>query len=286
MQRFGAFRHILDGSMTAASDAATVAFLQWSLPRLGLRWEGFRNVRGTVRKRLLRRLAELSLRDLDEYRERLESAESEWAVLAGLCRIPISRFHRDRAVFERIGREILPERAEAAERAGRKRLRVWSAGCASGEEPYTIAILWHLDVAPKHPSLAMEVVATDVDETMIARAKRGCYAAGSLRELPPTLRDAAFDRDGLYCVREEVRSSVSFHQQDMRAAMADGPFDVILCRNSAFTYFDEDVQRTVMAGLMERLADGGALIVGTHEIGRAILERLSPRAPCIYERVA
>lgn len=270
----------------SASDAEIVAFLQWSLPRLGLRWEGFRKVRGTVRKRIIRRMAELGIRDLVGYRARLEATKNEWAALGGLCRIPISRFHRDRAVFERIRGEILSEHAEAAARAGRQSVRIWSAGCASGEEPYTISILWNLEIAANHPGVGMDLLATDIDETMIARAERGCYTAGSLRELPTTFREAAFEHDDVFWVRDEIRQGVTFRQEDMREVMPDGPFDLILCRNTAFTYFDEPTQRAVAARMIERLRERGVLVVGTHEAVPSGLEGLSLQAPCIYERIA
>lgn len=266
------------------SDAETVAFLQWSLPRLGLRWPGFRKVRGTVRTRLVRRMEELGAVDIAEYRARLEAEAGEWSVLDAMCRIPVSWFHRDRGVFDRLGREVLPERARAAARSGRTSVRVWSAGCASGEEPYTIAILWYLDVAPREPGVELAVLATDVDETMIARAARGSYAEEALRELPPRLRAEAFRRDGGWCVREDLRRGITFRREDLRAVVPDGPFDVILCRNAAFTYFDDRAQRAIAEKLVDRLLDGGVLVLGCHERLPRDFEGLSRRAPCIYER--
>jgi chemotaxis protein methyltransferase CheR len=110
------------------TDPELVAFLQWALPRLSLRWAGFRKVRGQVRKRIHRRLRELGLPDLAAYRAHLEREPDEWAQLAAMCRITISRFWRDRGVFDWLtGR--LPELATTG------RLRAWSAGCAGGRAP-------------------------------------------------------------------------------------------------------------------------------------------------------
>lgn len=268
-------------------DRAAVAFLQWALPRLGLRWGGYRKVRGTVRKRLARRLRALGLADLGAYRAYLEAHPDEWSALEAMSRIPISRFHRDRAVFERLTREVLPALASAAAREQRAELRVWSAGCASGEEPYTIAILWHLVVGPAHPELALELLATDVSDEMLGRAERGIYQEGSLRELPTALRDGAFAREpnGELRVRDELRRGVVFRREDLRASMPDGPFDLILCRNLAFTYFDEPTQLRVGRDLAARLRFGGALVVGCHEALPGELPELERRAPSIYERV-
>jgi chemotaxis protein methyltransferase CheR len=84
-------------------DAECVALLRWALPRLGLRWPGFRKVRRQVCKRITRRIRELGLADVTTYRERLESVPEEWPELDALCRITISRFYRDRAVFDHLG---------------------------------------------------------------------------------------------------------------------------------------------------------------------------------------
>ena len=89
-------------------DADCTAFLQWALPRLGMRWPGFRRVRGQVCKRLRRRMAELGLRNLAAYRALLETHSGEWVPLDGLCRISISRFYRDQGVWRTLEREVLP----------------------------------------------------------------------------------------------------------------------------------------------------------------------------------
>jgi len=247
------------------NDAELVSFLQWALPQLGYRWPGFRKVRGQVRKRLARRLAALGLPDLAALRARLAADPAEWAALDELCRITISRFHRDRGVFERLRAEVLPALRDAARAAGRP-VRVWSAGCASGEEPYTLALAWRLEVAPGPDDPPLDVVATDAEPAVLARARRAIYDAGSLRELPPAWRAAAFveTREGLR-LRPELREGVRFRRQDIRRAQPRGPFDLVLCRHLALTYFAEPQQRAVLARVAARLRPGGFLVVGTHE---------------------
>ena len=122
------------------SDADCVAFLQWALPHLDMRWTGFRKVRGQVCKRIKRRLKQLGLEEYSSYRQLLETEPAEWRVLDECCHITISRFFRDRDVFELLRKRILPEMARKAAREGRP-ARIWSAGCASGEEPYTLRML-------------------------------------------------------------------------------------------------------------------------------------------------
>ncbi|MEE8226367.1 MAG: CheR family methyltransferase, partial [Kiloniellales bacterium] len=123
-------------------DEDCVRFLQWCLPPLGLRWAGYRRVRRTVCKRIERRRRELGLADAAAYRACLIADPGEWTRLDALCRISISRFYRDRAVFDHLVCDVLPNLATKAGRRADTALRCWSAGCASGEEPYSLAIAW------------------------------------------------------------------------------------------------------------------------------------------------
>jgi chemotaxis protein methyltransferase CheR len=109
-------------------DRDCVPFLQWALPRVGLRWDGYRHVRGQVCKRIRRRCALLELTDLTAYRAWIEAHPQEWDVLERLCAVVISRFYRDVAVWHSLRDEVLPHIAEAALAAGEGELRCWSIG--------------------------------------------------------------------------------------------------------------------------------------------------------------
>jgi chemotaxis protein methyltransferase CheR len=122
------------------------AFLQWALPQRELRWPGFRKVHRRVCKRLKRRILELGLNDLAAYRRWLEADPAEWCAFDECCHITISRFFRDRGVFEALRKQVLPDIAARAVHE-KRRARIRSAGCASGEEPYTLKIIWDREVA-------------------------------------------------------------------------------------------------------------------------------------------
>jgi chemotaxis protein methyltransferase CheR len=241
-----------------------VAFLQWALPRLGLRWAGFRKVRRQVCRRVARRIAELGLADHAAYRAHLAAHPDEWDVLRALTPVTISRFGRDRAVFGALADEVVPALAAAARAAGRDRVRAWSAGCASGEEAYTLALLWD---SAAGGGLELEVLATDVHPPVLARARAGRYEASSLRELPAAWRARGFDEapDGALVVRPEHRGRVTVGRHDLRDPPPPGPFDLVLCRNVAFTYFAPEAQHVVLAHLAATLRPGGALVLGLHE---------------------
>jgi len=249
------------------TDAEGVQFLQWCLPRIYLRWSGFRKVRRQVYKRINQRLLQLGLTSIGAYRVYLEDHPGEWATLDTLCWISISRFYRDVNVFQHLEREILPKLAELARTRGQGgELRCWSAGCCGGEEPYTVAIIWQQRLARRFPTLRLRIIATDIDSWAIHRAERACYHASSLKQLPGDWRAQAFVTIGeeLY-LKDEFRASVTFAVQDIRERAPEGVFHLILCRNLVFTYFDETLQKETMQNLTEKLAPGGALIVGKLE---------------------
>jgi chemotaxis protein methyltransferase CheR len=233
---------------------------------MGMRWRGFRKVRRQVLRRISRRLQELNLASLDQYRDHLDSHPTEWAVLDGFCRISVSRFYRNRGVFDCLRDEVLPQLAEGVRHAGQRALRCWSAGCASGEEPYTLAIVWRHCVEARFPDVDLCIVATDADEHMLHRAREARYPASSLKELPRDWIEAAFRPDGQESVlRDQYRSGVELLRQDVRSEMPEGPFHLVLCRNLVLTYHDEDLQRKGLQRIAERIVAGGILVTGTHE---------------------
>ena len=247
-------------------DPEGVQFLQWSLPRLHLRWPGFRKVRRPVYKRVNRRLQELRLPSLEAYRGYLEDHPSEWATLDTLCWINISRFYRDRSVFQHLANEILPQLAQRVIARREREMLCWSAGCAGGEEPYTLSIIWRTCLAKQFPQLRLRIVATDIDPLAIHRAERGCYRPSSVKDVPGRWRAQAFVAiaDEL-CLKSEYRTSVTFVLQDIRERAPEGSFHLVLCRNLVFTYFDEVLQRKTMQRLSGTLAPGGVLIIGKLE---------------------
>jgi len=234
------------------TDSEGVQFLQWCLPRLHLRWPGFRKVRRQVYKRINRRLQQLQLRNIDTYRDYLKDHPAEWATLETSCWISISRFYRDRSVFQYLESAVLPQLAQCVAAGQGQELRCWSAGCAGGEEPYTLAIIWKQSLASRYPMLQFRVVATDIDPQAIQRAQRACYHASSVKQVPMKWRDRAFDTiDDELCLKDEYRASVMFRVQDIRERAPEGTFHLILCRNLVFTYFDENLQRQRYSGLQE-----------------------------------
>ncbi|MHC4859040.1 MAG: CheR family methyltransferase [Planctomycetota bacterium] len=224
--------------------------LRWALPRLRMRWAGFRKVRRQVVRRVRRRARELGLEDLAAYQSHLESDPDEWAALDACCRVTVSRFYRDAHVWDRLREEI----------SGRREVRAWCAGAGSGEEPYTLAMLCRAE------GVEARLLATDPDARLLDRAREGRYPRSTLKELPPDWLARYFESDGgLHVLRPDLRAAVEWRIEDLRASMPDGPFDLVLCRNLAFTYYEESLQREVLTGLRERVRPGGLLVIGRRE---------------------
>jgi len=247
-------------------DCDCVEFLRWALPRLQMRWPGFRKVRRQVCKRITRRLHVLGLATVDAYRGYLVDHPEEWDVLDGYCHITISRFYRDRCVFDFLGDEVLPGLIQQVHEGGAQAVRIWSAGCGAGEEAYSLVLLWDRRVRSIRPSVGLHILATDRDEHSLQRAALACYTKGSLRDLPAPWWHEAFTRhNATWCLQSRYRDPIKFACQDLRKEMPPGPFDLILCRNLAFTYFNPELQLRVLDGLHQRLSPGGALVIGAHE---------------------
>jgi chemotaxis protein methyltransferase CheR len=150
-----------------------------------------------------------------------------------------------------------------------------------------LKIIWDREVASSAPGVPVSIVATDIDENILARARRGCFELTSLRELPSNLLEETFEQVGpLYSIKPQHREGVEFLCQDMRWETPDVLFDLILCRYVAFTYFAEPVQRQVLLRLVDRLAPHGYLAIGTHERLPNVEQVLQPLAgaPQIFRR--
>lgn len=243
------------------------AFLEWALPRLGLRTAGFVRVRGQVQKRVARRIAELRLSGFEAYRAYLEQHAEEWAALDEFSHITISRFFRDGHVYAALQHCVLPRLIELARARGEQRVRIWSAGAGAGEEPYSISLLWRYALRERFADIALELVATDADPNQLARARQGRYRASSLREVPHEFRARAFAQVGAdeFAISSELRDPVQFLQQDLRREMPPGPFALILCRNLAFSYFSESEQLRAAQAIRCRLQPGSVLALGLRE---------------------
>ncbi len=247
-------------------DEACVHFLQSVLPRLQMRWSGFRRVYGQVCKRLGRRVKELSLNNLEQYQHYVETHKEEWLILDGLCQVTVSRFYRDKMMFNFLANEVFPELARQANKLNKETIKIWCIGCASGEEPYTVNMIWQLQCQSQFPRMQITIVASDANANMLQRMEQACYSYATIKNLPEDWRQLAFtQQDELYYLKATYRKNIQPLQQDIREAVPEDDFDLIFCRNLVCTYYDKDLQCETMARIQQRLRVGGALVLGIHE---------------------
>jgi chemotaxis protein methyltransferase CheR len=176
----------------------------------------------------------------------------------------VTRFYREPHHFEDLKRRVLPTLIPRLKARGRA--RIWSAGCSSGQEPYTIA-LTVLEMLPEAKAYDIKILATDINTQVVAEARAGRYPTEQVSSVPDMLRKRYFTEDGPGHVRatDEPRQLITFRELNL---MGDWPFkgqfDVIFCRNVAI-YFDDEVQATLWRRFAERLVPGGRLYIGHSE---------------------
>ena len=220
-----------------------------------------------LQKRLSPRARELNFDSFQKYFYFLQydpRAESEFDQIYDLVTTNETYFFREPAQLTAFIEEIVPD---ILSKKPIKKVRVWSAGCSSGEEPYSIAIL--LQEAGWYERAAFEIFASDINQQVLQKARRGQYRESAFRSTEATLRDKYFVReaDGSWKIKDEVRNRVSFGRLNLydeaRVSLL-GHLDIIFCRN-VIIYFDDSSKRVVVTNFYNRLVDGGYLLLGHSE---------------------
>jgi chemotaxis protein methyltransferase CheR len=218
-----------------------------------------------LRRRIAVRIRARGASGCAEYAAILDSDQSEYERLMRSLTVNVTKFFRNWETYSAVSQKVIPALMDGRERD----LRVWSAGCATGEEPYSIAILMHRHAAAsKTPGRlgAVSIVGTDIDRTCLEHAERGLYQESALGDTPPDIREEYFrDASGFVTVLPETRKPVTFQYADLLRFRA--PFesaDLIVCRNVVI-YFERAAQDALFAHFYETLAPGGFLVLGKVE---------------------
>jgi len=215
-----------------------------------------------IRRRIAKRLRASGVSDVAGYLDRLAGDDQELDLLLETLAIHVSRFFRDAAVFRVLERQVLPELCTRVRAAGCMELRLWSAGCAEGEEAYSLALLVGA-LAP--PGLPVTILGTDVSEPVLSQAREGLYPASHLSEVPKPLRATCFEAEnGRYRLVPKIRQMVDFRCHNLTAEASYPPADLILCRNVLY-YFSQEEQAHVLMRFAAALPVGGVLVLGRTE---------------------
>jgi chemotaxis protein methyltransferase CheR len=244
--------------------------------------------------RLFRRLRVLEMDSLATYYECVAQPDQleERARMIDAITTNETRFFREPRQFEFMIQKVFPRWRADAERGSRpKRVRIWSAGCSSGEEPYTLAML--LDkYLPAEEGWDVRLLATDISNRVLEKARKGIYPIARSAELPPDLLHSFMlrgtaEREGEMKVKVELQQRIDFRRLNLDQAcdLAEAPFDAILCRN-VLIYFDAASKRRVVANLCRHLIANGLLFVGHAENLNSMFPELRSLEPTIYTRTS
>jgi chemotaxis methyl-accepting protein methylase len=208
-------------------------------------------------------MAQIGLSLFEQYLPRVKKDPEEQNHLLKILKVTISRFFRDQEVFRAIRDSMIPALLEEKDK---KDLKVWSIGCASGEEPYSLSILWKEKFEKVRPQTHLSILATDIDENLLERAKKARYKKSSLKEVPADVLGTYFKGDnGSYVLDQAVQEAVTFIRHDMIHEEPFSGMDVVFCRNLAFTYFSKESQIEVLKKIAGSLRQKGYLVIGKDE---------------------
>ena len=209
-----------------------------------------------------------------EYYRFLERNPAEYDLLLDGITINVTDFFRDRDMWNAFTNDVLPQQLQEMNRRKSKLLRIWSAGCSIGEEPYTIAIILHEKLGPTLNNFFVSIHATDIDAKALEVARAGIYDAHALRNLSRTQIVRYFDKLGSkYRLKDDVKRLVKFQQHDLISGRKFSHFDIIFCRN-VMIYFRKELQKRLLLDFLAALNNGGYLILGkTESIPGEVLDK-------------
>ena len=236
-------------------------FIKEAAPLLDLQWRRFQ--RGGVKRKVERRITELGLSHFEDYLLKIKKDPEEKSCLSQILTVTITRFFRDKKVFDILENSILPSMID---RKGAGDFKIWSIGCANGEEPYSLSMLWKERFEKKFPPMRLTILATDINENLLKRAREGKYKKSSLKEVPEEILRRCFKIDnGFYILDRSVRESVEFKKHDIIHEKPFSGMDILFCRNLAFTYFLKECQIDLLKEIAASLKENGYLIIGREE---------------------
>ena len=255
------------------------------LDRRGLSWRGYAKVRKSVKKRIGRHMRELGLPTMDDYLRALADHDILKEVEM-LMSVSISHFFRDQNMWRTLEQDIIPAITDGQS----EEIHAWSAGCALGQEAYSLAIKWDMLKKKRSALPELRILATDINPDHIDKAMAGIYGRSSLKGLSDEIKAVYFhtcedqkDR----CVAGYLKKYVTWKVHNL---MKEPPparrFQIIFLRNSLFTYYRRECTSLVFLNVLDRLDDSGFFIIGRHERLPSQTHTLSPfkRSSYIFQK--
>jgi len=246
-----------------------------------------------LENRLRNRLKQLNLKSFGEYYYYLQYDAGRKQELNKLFEVVTTNetsFFRNPPQLKVFQDHVLREVVEAQRKAGDRRIRIWSAGCSTGEEPYTMAIQMCEALGGELPGWSVKITANDLSEGVLASARRGVYTEYALRTTPQEMIRKYFsEEEGRYTIREDLKRMITFGQINLSDRMQLKRVErshIVFCRN-VIIYFDDEMKKKVISSFYDNLLPGGYLLIGhsesLHNISRAFKPTHYPGA-IIYRK--
>ena len=217
--------------------------------------------RSILESRLKERLRERGVSDVRLYIDKIKSDKEELKGFLDSITTNLTRFFRNQAHFDALEKHVIPELINVIKKTPGT-IRIWSAGCSTGEEPYTISMLL-TEILPK--TWNFEILASDISLKCLMTAKEGYYADSRIAGIPDNYLAKYFDKvEGGYKVRPDVQSKIKFDYHNLKNESGQRNFDVVFCRN-VIIYFDEAAQTEVMSRFWDAMASKSFLFIGHSE---------------------
>jgi two-component system, chemotaxis family, CheB/CheR fusion protein len=258
--------------MNGTTDEPFEALLRYMRDSRGFDFTGYK--RTSLIRRVRHRMDHAKCPSFEQYLDVLQASSDEFAALFNTILINVTSFFRDPEAWELIGTDVIPRML--AERSPDAPIRVWSAGCASGQEAYTLAMLFAVALGPDAFRQRVKIYATDVDEDALAEARLAVYDAKSVESVPPDLLTRYFEQvNGHYVFHKDLRRGVIFGRNDLVKDAPISRVDLLVCRNTLM-YLNAETQRTVLGRLHFALGPQGTLFLGHAEMLLSHGDRFTP----------
>ncbi|HMK63362.1 MAG TPA: CheR family methyltransferase [Acidimicrobiales bacterium] len=243
-------------------DAELESLLGYVRASRGFDFSGYK--RTSLTRRIRKRMADVQVDSFADYRDLLEADVDEFNALFNTILINVTSFFRDKAAWDFVAEEVIPKLIERMRPS--EALRVWSAGCASGEEAYTIAMLLAEAMHVEELRDSVKIYATDIDQEALAQARVGSYTPKALADVPPALQERYFEALGdRHVVRPGLRRGVIFGRHDLTGDAPISRLDLLVCRNTLM-YFNAEAQTHILNRFHFALDVEGYLFLGKAEM--------------------
>ena len=225
-------------------------------------WKGYRKVRKGAKKRIRRHMQSVNCRNVSEYLDLMAARPSIREECERAMLVSISRFLRDRDLWRILAEDILPR----WDVSGIPVIRAWSAGCAGGEEVYSLKIIHGRISGSNRYRPALWILASDLNPENLERGRSGIYPASSLREVPDDVREQCFDRiRRRFGVKREFTSNIQWKYHHLLSDPPDSGFHLLFLRNNLLTYYQDCLKVPAFRQIAKTLLPSGYLIIGAHE---------------------